>query len=102
MDVSGIGRRAQTDPRFQTGINVEFAAITDKQEAMRVWERGVGETMACGTGMVASALVATEKGLGSPIEVKVPGGVGLVDFREGSAWLKGPAEYSFRGNVGER
>ncbi|MGB8360106.1 MAG: diaminopimelate epimerase, partial [Acidimicrobiia bacterium] len=65
--------------------------------------RGVGETLACGTGMVAAAFVATKTDrLQGPIAVRVPGGQGEVEFRDGVAWLRGPAEYSFRGSVGER
>ena len=102
-DVEGIGTRLQSDTSFENGINVEFASIANGVVRMRVWERGVGETMACGTGMVAAAFVATKTdGLEGPISVEVPGGTGQVDIREGMAWLRGPAEYSFRGNVGER
>ncbi len=100
-DVSGIGQRLQSE--FTDGVNVEFAAVSPDGVRMRVWERGVGETMACGTGMVAAALVASKTGgLASPIRVEVPGGRGQVSIRDGVAWLSGPAEYSFRGSVGER
>ena len=59
--------------------------------------------MACGTGMAAAAFVATKTDkLESPISVEVPGGIGQVSFRDQMAWLRGPAEYSFRGSVGER
>ncbi|MFP4073325.1 MAG: diaminopimelate epimerase, partial [Actinomycetota bacterium] len=61
------------------------------------------ETMACGTGIAAVAAVAAGRhGLASPVEVSVPGGQASVDFRDGVAWIVGPAEYSFRGSVGER
>lgn len=102
-DVASMGRRIETDPQFPNGTNVEFAAVRDGMVEMRVWERGVGETMACGTGMVAAAFVATKTDrLQGPITVRVPGGQGQVDFRDGVAWLRGPAEYSFTGSVGER
>ena len=101
IDVETIGRSLQH--QFETGVNVEFVNVTVDRVKMRVWERGVGETQACGTGMVAAALVGTSnEGLASPVTVEVPGGTGHVDFRGGSAWLSGPADYSFRGNVGER
>lgn len=100
-DVERVGAALQT--RFDGGINVEFAAVSADGVMMRVWERGVGETMACGTGMVAAAFAAMEAGdLKSPITVGVPGGTGEVRFRDGVAWLRGPVGYSFRGNVGER
>lgn len=100
-DVAGVGERFQV--KYENGTNVEFASVTPDGVRMRVWERGVGETMACGTGMVAAAFVATKTDkLESPISVKVPGGTGQVSFRDEVAWLRGPAEYSFRGSVGER
>lgn len=103
VEVGSIGPRIETDPQFPNGTNVEFAAVDESGVVMRVWERGVGETTACGTGMVAAAYVATKTHrLESPIRVDVPGGRGEVDFRDGVAWLRGPAEYSFRGSVGER
>lgn len=103
VDVSGLGRRIGTDPQFPNGANVEFVTVRDGQVDMRVWERGIGETSACGTGMVAAAFVATKTDkLDGPIQVNVPGGQGRVEFRNGAAWLAGPAEYAFQGSVGGR
>lgn len=102
VDVPELGERVGTDARFPDGSNVEFAKVSGGAVRMRVWERGVGETSACGTGMVATAFVATKTDrLEGTIEVAVPGGTGYVEFREGVAWLRGPAAYSFRGSVGE-
>lgn len=102
-DVSTIGPQIERDPQFEDGTNVEFASFVEGRVTMRVWERGVGETRACGSGMVAAALVATKTDkFESPITVAMPGGEGQVDFRDGVAWLSGPAEYVFRGNAGER
>lgn len=103
VEVDLVGPRVGSDDQFPGGTNVEFVSVADGQVTMRVWERGVGETLACGTGMVAAAFVATKThGLEGPILVNVPGGRGQVEFRDGVAWLSGPAEYSFRGSVGER
>jgi diaminopimelate epimerase len=100
-DVDGVGKTMQS--QFAAGANIEFARIVDGVLELRVWERGVGETMACGTGMVAAAAVAAEHhGLTSPIQVDVRGGTAIVELRDGVAWIRGPAEYSFRGSVGER
>lgn len=100
-DVSGIGSALQGE--FPNGANVEFAVLSGSGVDMRVWERGVGETLACGTGMAAVAAVATERfGLESPVGVSVPGGQASIDMRDGVAWIIGPAEYSFRGSVEER
>ena len=58
------GPRIEKDPRFPHGTNVEFVRVENRQELrMRVWERGSGETMACGTGACASAVAAYAKGL---------------------------------------
>ncbi len=101
VDVAAVGKRLQTE--FPNGSNVEFATLDGSGVVMRVWERGVGETLACGTGIAAVAAVAAERhSLASPVEVSVSGGQAAVDFRDGVAWIIGPAEYSFRGSVGER
>jgi diaminopimelate epimerase len=100
-DVEGIGSQLQSE--FADGANIEFAHVNGDVVEMRVWERGVGETLACGTGMAAVAAVAQETyGMGNPTTIKARGGTATVDLRDGVAWLQGPAEYSFRGSVGER
>lgn len=96
IDVPVSGPRVAREAGFDTGCNVEFIAIAGDEITMRVWERGVGETLACGTGMVAAAAVALNGGDGT-IRVNVPGGVGRVEVKDGIAWLTGPAEYSFTG-----
>ena len=101
VDVAAVGSSLQDE--FPNGANVEFARIVGDRVEMRVWERGIGETLACGTGIAAVAAAAAERfGLDSPIMVTVPGGQARVDLRNGVAWIIGPAEYSFRGSVGER
>lgn len=101
VDVAGLGKAMQAG--FPNGANIEFASRRGDGVVMRVWERGVGETPACGTGIAAVAAVAAERfGLSSPITISVPGGEAGVDIRDGVAWIIGPAEYSFRGSVGER
>lgn len=101
IDVDAVGRALQGE--FPNGANVEFARIVDGRVEMRVWERGIGETLACGSGIAAVAAVAVERhGLADPVVVSVPGGEAMVELRDGVAWIIGPAEYSFRGSVGER
>lgn len=101
IDVAGIG--ASLQPEFPNGANIEFARVDKGQIEMRVWERGVGETLACGTGMAAVAAVTAQQfDLESPIPVNAPGGRAAVDLRDGVAWLIGPADYSFTGSVEER
>lgn len=101
VDVARVGRSVQGE--FANGVNVEFVSRDGDRVIMRVWERGVGETLACGTGIAAVAAVAAERfGLVSPISISVPGGEASVDIRDGVAWIVGPAQYSFRGSVGEQ
>jgi len=100
VEVGTIGPSLQSE--FENGANVEFVTRDGAGITMRVWERGVGETTACGTGMAAAAVAARDRfGLGTTIVVSVPGGQGSVELREGVVWLVGPADYSFRGSVGE-
>ena len=83
------------------GVNVEFINILDLHRLeMRVWERGVGETLACGSGMVAATAAAFEQGLVAPtVSVHVPGGVGQVEITNETTWLTGPARYVFTGEI---
>jgi diaminopimelate epimerase len=83
------------------GINAEFVQVVDEGRLeMRVWERGVGETLACGSGMVAAAVVTRDLGLtGEQVAVGVPGGIGTVELGERTAWLRGPARYVFAGEI---
>jgi diaminopimelate epimerase len=68
---------------------------------MRVWERGVGETLACGTGIVVAAALARSTGAIDHtidrVEVAVPGGDAVAHLIDGSWWLEGPATYVFEG-----
>lgn len=97
VDVEGADSLQE---EFANGSNIEFVSVRDGEVEMRVWERGVGETLACGTGIAAVAAVARARyGLDNPVAVSVPGGRARVEFRDGTAWLVGPAEYSFRGSV---
>ncbi len=98
------GLDLQRAPSFSTddfpdGVNVEFvheAAPGDVH--MRVHERGSGETMSCGTGVVATAAVHRQRtGTTEPIRVTVPGGDLLVEFDGDDAWLTGPAVITIRG-----
>jgi diaminopimelate epimerase len=102
VDVVSLGRALQA--HFPAGVNVEFVSVAaDGEVTMRVFERGVGETLACGTGIAAvAAVVASDLAHDAVVTVNVPGGQARVEFRDGVAWLVGPADYSFRGSVGER
>jgi diaminopimelate epimerase len=94
--VTQHGPHLETDARFPHRTNVEFIAVTGPEElAMRVWERGVGETLSCGTGVCASAAVAHRRGLvGEHVTVRVRGGTHEVDLGE-TVRLHGPVTHVF-------
>lgn len=94
--VGELGPRLEHHPRFPEGTNVEFVAYhrAGPTLEMRVWERGVGETQACGTGAAAATLAATERfDLEWPVRVRVPGGALEVSGDADCVWLGGPVEH---------
>ncbi|MDK1017970.1 MAG: diaminopimelate epimerase [Actinomycetota bacterium] len=101
VPVGEIGPLIESDPLFPNRTNVEFVEVLEEGGVrVRVWERGVGETLASGTGSTAAAYIAhTERGVSSPVEVHLHGGVLTVWFDDEGAWMDGPAEYVFSGNV---
>jgi diaminopimelate epimerase len=97
IHVSHIGAVLERDERFPEGTNVEFARVGSDGIAARVWERGSGETMACGSGACAIAVAAHEIGLADRrSRVRFPGGTIEVERQEsGSVTLTGPAARVF-------
>lgn len=88
--------------RAHDGQNVEFVIPQDKNNLhMRVWERGVGETLACGTGACASFVAAHSLGLcGSEVVVHLPGGrLAIAYDNNGHVMMTGPAEFIFEASV---
>ena len=84
---------------FEDGVNVEMAVVdSPRRISMRVWERGVGETAACGTGAVAAAAAGLAQGLTSnEVEVRLTGGPARVRLESGTSWITGPARLVYRG-----
>lgn len=101
--VERIGRELQASPHFPRQVNVGFMQIQDAGHIrLRVFERGVGETLACGTGACAAVAVGRSAGLlDADVEVRVPGGSLSVhwDGPGESIWLTGPAQQAFQGSV---
>ncbi len=101
--VERVGRALQQHPDFPRQVNVGFMEIVDAAHIrLRVYERGAGETLACGTGACAAVAVGRNLGLLAPeVEVHVPGGrVGVHWQGPGHGiWLTGPAEVAFTGQV---
>jgi diaminopimelate epimerase len=100
VDVRTIGPRIEHDARFPEKTNVEFVAALDSGVKARVWERGSGETMACGTGACAALVASNEAGLvPTRAEVRFPGGTLLVERTEDEVFLTGPAERVFEATI---
>lgn len=101
--VATLGPQLESHPFFPKRTNVAFLQIVDARRArLRVFERGVGETLACGTG--ACAAMATARRLGrleSQAEIALPGGTLQLrwDGGESALWMTGPAAVSFRGTI---
>jgi len=107
-EVLALGRAIRSSKLFERGTNVNFVQVTGAGELLvRTYERGVeGETLACGTGVTAAALIIHRvRGLPLPLRVKVRGGdvltVGAADEGEGfrDVTLTGPAIETFRGTA---
>lgn len=103
VDIEDLGPRFETDPLFPDRVNTEFIRVVDGNTIkMRVWERGNGETMACGTGACAAVVAAVENGLctkGEDVTVKVPGGELVVNYTDDEIYLTGNADLVFTGTV---
>ncbi len=101
--VERLGRALQADAHFPQAVNVGFMQVLDANHIrLRVYERGVGETLACGSGACAAVAVGRNLGLlASEVEVHVPGGRLGVHWEgpEHSVWLTGPAMVSYTGQV---
>jgi diaminopimelate epimerase len=101
VDLERLGPLIENDPLFPERINVNIAAVEDGALRLRVWERGVGLTQACGTGACATAVAAVSRGLASsPVEVRLPGGTLNVAWAPGDTIaMSGPATLVFEGEV---
>lgn len=100
VDLDRLGPEIEHDGVFPARINVNVATITDHSHIrLRVWERGAGETRACGTGACATAIGAMRRGLvDRKVTVSLPGGDLLIEWTEaGRILMTGPAIESFRG-----
>ncbi len=99
VDVTAEGRRHEHDPLFPERTNVEFASLIGPDRLrMRVWERGAGITLACGSGACATAVAAAERGLtGRHVVLELDGGVLEIDWRADGVWMAGPVARVFDG-----
>ena len=88
--VTTQGPRIETHPRFPNGVNAGYMEVVDRVNIrLRVWERGAGETLACGTGACAAAIAGIRRGLlDSPVRVMARGGVLSVAWDGGASPVK--------------
>jgi diaminopimelate epimerase len=96
-----LGPEIEHDPLFPERINVNVATIANRQHIrLRVWERGAGETLACGTGACATAIGAMRRGLTDrEVTVSLPGGDLKIEWTAtGQILMTGPAVESYRGS----
>ena len=99
VDLAGVGPGHEHDLLFPQRTNVEFASLIGPDHLrMRVWERGTGITLACGSGACATAVAAHLRGLtGRHVVLEADGGRLEVDWREDGVWLTGPVARVFDG-----
>ena len=102
VDLAGLGPGLETDPLFPERANISVAQVTGADRIrLRVWERGVGLTRACGTGACATAVAAHRRGLcGRDVAVTLDGGtLSIVWNDDGHVMMTGPAATAFRGEI---
>ncbi len=101
--VTTQGPKLEHHPRFPNRVNAGYMQVRDRHRiALRVWERGAGETLACGTGACAAVVAGILRGLlDSPVAVEARGGTLTVSWAGGdnAVWMKGPATSVFEGVV---
>ncbi|TBU71552.1 diaminopimelate epimerase [Phytopseudomonas daroniae] len=101
--VHELGSKLEHHPRFPQRANVGFLQVIDRQRGrLRVWERGVGETQACGTGACAAAVAAIRQGwMDSPIQLELPGGKLTIEWAGPGqpVMMTGPAVRVYEGQV---
>ncbi|MEN9723499.1 MAG: hypothetical protein RJB38_1485 [Pseudomonadota bacterium] len=98
------GPAIENHARFPERTNVEFVEVISRERLrVRVWERGTGATLACGTGACATAVAAISSGVAqSPVVIELPGGELFLEWNasdQSSVWMTGPAVEVFRGEM---
>ncbi len=103
LDLTQIGPEFEHHPAFPEQVNTEFVQVIDRHTLrMRVWERGSGETMACGTGACGSVAAAVKNGFCDPdtdITVHLNGGDLVIRYTEEAVTMTGEAVLVFRGEI---
>jgi diaminopimelate epimerase len=102
-DLEAFGERLERHPLFPERANISLAEVVDERTIkLRVWERGTGITLACGTAACAAAVCAARTGrTGRKVEAQLPGGMLAIEWRETDdhILMTGPAEFEFGGII---
>ena len=103
-DIEQTTLKIQSSNLFPEGVNVGFMQLVNREEIrLRVVERGVGETLACGSGACAAVIYGVRSGLlDSKVTVHLNGGDAIVDFDGDKVYLTGPGEFVYEGSVNLR
>ncbi len=103
FEIEKIGPKFEKNPAFPEGVNTEFVKVISPDTfKMRVWERGSGETLACGTGACAVGSAAVRMGIadeGKDLKVILPGGELIINYTPERVLLTGGAVTAFTGEV---
>ncbi len=103
IELERLGAEYEHNPLFPERTNVQFAQIIgDNRIRMRVWERGVGVTLASGSSSCAVTVAAARRGLtGRSVEIVLDGGTLQLDWRDDGVWMTGPTTHVFSGTLSE-
>lgn len=103
IEIEKLGPKFEKNAIFPQSVNTEFVEVIDAHNLrMRVWERGSGETLACGTGACASVVAACLNGhcnRGEDVVVHLRGGDLTIRWENDTLYMRGPAAYSFTGDI---
>ena len=103
INLEVLGKKFENHPAFPERINTEFVSVIGKNHLkMRVWERGSGQTLACGTGACAAVVAAVLSGFctkNTPTTATLPGGELIVTYTDKTVYLYGQTELSFVGEI---
>ena len=101
IDLKLFGPKIENHPLYPERTNVQIAQVVDTDHIrMRVWERGVGITLASGSSSCATAVAAARRGLtGRKVRVDLDGGTLHIDWRKDGVWMTGPSAHVFSGTL---
>jgi diaminopimelate epimerase len=103
IELEDLGPLFENNSLFPEGTNVQVVSLLAKNHLrMRVWERGVGHTLASGSSACASAVAAARKGLtGKTVKVDLDGGQLQIDWQDSGVWMSGPTRHVFSGELSQ-